>query len=228
MSFSCNFTQIFDFGYGSAVCQFLNGKELVIMSQVNKECKETLSKYMDSRRPTFSSTFTYIFDFGYGSNICQYLNGEELATMYKVNKECAETVSKYLEKKKIHFKRFDTGQIEIKILNTPRRFLSEYPVTSCGFDIIEKSLIFHFKRRIPGTDYYTSTASYRWPHLDPDSFWYIWIKCQNLNLKGLRKYQEKQRLIQEEARRKVALEARRVAFIAHTLKPKSWIGRPKF
>lgn len=225
-------TQIFDIGYGSAVCQFLNGKELVIMSQVNEECKETVSKYMDSKRPTFSCIMTQIFDFGYGSNICQYLNGEELATMYKVNKECAETVSKYLEKKKIHFKRFDTGQIEIKILDTPRRFLSEYPVTSFVFVISEKSLIFHFKRRIPGTDYYTSTASYRWPRLDPDSFWYIWIKCQNLNLKGLRKYQKKERLIQEETAMKVAKEARRVAehtaFMAHTLKPKTWIGRPKF
>lgn len=169
---------------------------------------------------SFSCIFTQIFDFGYGINVCQYLNGEE----------CAETVSQYLKKKKINFKRLDTGHIEIKILDTPRYFLSENPVTSCGFVISENHILghyiyFHFKRKVIGTNYYTSASSYRWTRLDPDNYWYIWIKCKELNLKGLRKYQEKERVIQEEASRKVAQEA---AFIAHTLKPKSWAGRPKF
>ena len=179
---------------------------------------------------SFSCDFTQIFDFGYGVNICQYLNGEELATMYKVNKECAETVSKYLEKKRINFKRFDTGHIEIKILDTPRYFSSENPVTSCGFVISENPqlghyIYFNFKRKVIGTNYYTSASSYRWTRLDPDSYWYIWIKCNELNLKGLRNYQEKQRILQEETARKMAQEA---AFMAHTLKPKVWGARPKF
>jgi len=49
MLFSCIFTQIFDFGYGSNICQFLNGDELVTMFQVNKECAETVVKYLEKK-----------------------------------------------------------------------------------------------------------------------------------------------------------------------------------
>jgi hypothetical protein len=49
MLFSCIFTQIFDFGYGSNICQFLNGNELATMFQVNKECAETVVKYLEKK-----------------------------------------------------------------------------------------------------------------------------------------------------------------------------------
>ena len=69
MLFSCIFTQIFDFGYGLNICQFLNGDELVNMFQVNKECAETVVNIVNKIISIFSFNFYFLISFFLATNV---------------------------------------------------------------------------------------------------------------------------------------------------------------
>ena len=166
---------------------------------------------------SFCSVFNQVFDIGYGKAICQYLDPEDIATMYEVNKECAETISEYVKYNEI-LSIDQNGCFTIKHQNSKRKYITKHRVYLCQFKFTELGGLCNFVILYQNTpDQYEREFSIY--TLRADDMAYLWIKYTDYKLKCMRIAQEKKRIAQEKER---IIQENQKAFIAHTLKPKTW------
>ena len=172
---------------------------------------------ISSKNMSFCSVFNQVFDIGYGKAICQYLDPKDIATMYEVNKESAETVAEYLKNNDI-LAVDQKGCFKIKHRNSKRQYISKHRVYLCQFKYTELGGLCNFVILYQATpDHYEKQFSIYTLHIDDMTL--LWVKYTDYKLKCMRIAQEKERISQEKER--IAQENQR-AFIAHTLKPKTW------
>jgi hypothetical protein len=158
-----------------------------------------------------------VFDIGYGKAICQYLDPANIATMYTVNKECAETVSEYLKNNDILVVD-QKGCFKIKHRKSKRQYISKHRVYLCQFNYTELGGLCNFITLYQDTpDQYEKQFGIYTLHIDDMTL--LWVKYTDYKLKCMRIAQEKE---QKQKKIEALKEQKQQAFIAHTLKPKTW------
>jgi hypothetical protein len=166
---------------------------------------------------SFSSVFNQVFDIAYGKAICQYLDPEDVATMYEVNIECAETIAEYVKNNNILVVD-QNGCFKIKHRKSKREYITKHRVYLCQFTFTALGGLCNFVTLYQDTpNQFEKQFNIYTLHADDMAF--LWIKYTDYKLKCLRIAQEKKRISQEKER--IAQENQK-AYIAHTLKPKTW------
>ena len=146
--------EMFDFtvriGYGKALCQFLNDKDLKNLFYVNTQCREIVSEYIRNR----ANKQNYLFDFtvriGYGKALCQFLDSSDAANLALVNTQCREIIPVHRERWGFKPGFSENMWRHITVFFENQIYKTTFPVYNCKYYKCQKGNVISFRGSLWG------------------------------------------------------------------------------